>query len=326
MVKKITYYCITAMAVLVFWGILTLGAGLYLSEAAEELFVAAALFGYPAAACIRNTAKTAADCLDPETETEENLFAWLCGETVLRGKEPGEKRTVILNLLSKLGQMSFLGCLICAFLADEAELLRGVMIVAAGVMLFCLAMFLWILGARFVRKQRMEAEELRKDQELSGFTIDRARRKAFLALPGTLLGADLFLCLAGIFEVVLMPMDAPAGLYQAGAAVRTLGILALLMLPFVLWYAAAEWYRSTMFVLEIGKGEYGQLKVEFWQYEGTGDEREKHRNKIDRLETLKKGSRYIRVVKTGHLWPVKIPRTAVREKELLDALDIMRIR
>gem|GEM_PF-7105417 len=323
-IKRITNYILSVLAILVVDGLVVYGFGIEARGWIQSLIIAVALLAYPAYRSIRGTVMVISDFMDESSETEENLFAYLCEEAA-PGIVAGRKNVIFfLNMISKFMQMCFIGCLAYSFAADDSRLFVRLMTITTLIMGLCLALLIRIPAVHFSKQREREAQELMTERENAGILIDDKRRRLFMQRPMRILIADILLSAAGILQMSLMPLDVPPMLYHVGAVVRTAGILAMICLPGCIYYYFREHYRSTSFVVEIGKGEYGQIKVEFWQYEGSGDDREKKRNKIDRVESLTVSSRYIKILKIGQLWPVKIPRTTTREFELLDTLELMR--
>ena len=327
LLKHVSFYLLTVLVLLLFYGIAALGLGIEPAGRLQNFCVVGIFLAYPTVRLLYRTIMDMVEYLDPDREYfNENIFARIWEESAPGTVKGKRNRKFIVNMLIRLVEICMLASLAYSFIVDDTEFFKGLAAVTVILSALVLLAVIRLAAREFISQRRREGEELSAERIKAGFPLDPVRRRRFMKRPGGLLAADVFLAVCGILEMALMPVDVASWLYHTGAFVRTLGILALLLMPAAIYFFVREWYRSYMFTVEIGKGEYGQIKVEFWQYEGSGDNRVKTRNKIDRLEVLTVSARYIRIVKVGNLWPVKIPRTMSRhrEKELLDTLEIMR--
>ena len=294
----------------------------------DNMFMAVIFFAYPIYRVVRSTIDAVWVFFD-KTPLDSKQQKFVGAFHVLTANFWQNKmyRAFAINMLLKFLQLTALISMVYAFISNDFRVLKPVVVVAAVVgLLFALTL---------VRSQKFEYEarnneQLQKLEKIrqtpGGMSINSERIKVFMNFPRMAFIIDLIIVIIGIF-ISFIASKIPFSITSSVIFdIKIIGLLAGIFLPFTGIYLFYQNWRSRMYTLRLGKGDYGQEKIEFFIYSGSGDEMEDTRYIIDRVESFEVGSRYIKVQKPALMKTVKIPRTMSIEEErkLLELIARMR--
>ena len=295
----------------------------------DNIFMAVIFFAYPIYRVVRSTIATVVIFFDKTSQESEGerKFAGVFHVLMTNFWENKIHRAFAINILLKFLQLTALISMIYAFISNDFRVLKPVAILSAIVGLaFTLA---------FVRTQKFEyelrnGEQLKKLEALrqapGGMSISQDRRKAFMNFPRISFIINLIVVAAGLL-IAFITSKIPFSITSPFLFdIKIIGVLATRILPFTGIYLFYQNLGSHMYTLRLGKGDYGQEKIEFFTYSGSGDEMQDTRYIIDRVETFEIGSRYIKLLKPAAIKYIRIPRTMSFDEErvLLEMIRRMR--
>lgn len=319
LLKRTVNYILSVLAMMAVYGIFIIGFNLRLGELAHSIAFSVMLFAYPFYRIIRSTVVVIVDYYE-----HDEVHVELAMRKFIPGFLFGNKKRVFrLNMYSKFIQIFIIGSMIYAFAMNDYNILK--MAIAVICIIFMAVMYILIKypAVEYVNNRRQEDIQLMRKQIKTGFPPESKKLKNFMKLPSSILGVNIIMILIAFLLIILNPAPNNLLIYYFLMVIKTICGISLLFLPGTSLFYIAEKARSRNYTIEIGKGEYGQIKVEFYKFEGYGDGRKETRNKIDRIETMDLGSRYIYILRASQFKHIKIPRTFKNEELMLKTLRNM---
>ncbi|MCI8285710.1 MAG: hypothetical protein HFE90_10730 [Firmicutes bacterium] len=319
LLKRTINYILSVLAMMAVYGIFTIGFNLRLGELVHSIAFSIMLFAYPFYRIIRSTVTVIVDYYE-----NDEVHAELVMKKFIPGFLFGNKKRIFrLNMYSKFIQIFIIGSMIYAFAMNDYNILK--MAIAVICIIFMALMYILIKypAVEYVNKRRQEDIQLMKKQVKTGFPPEQKKLKSFMKLPSSVLGANIIMVIIAFLLIILNPAPNNLLIYYFLMVIKTICGISLLFLPGSALFYSAEKARSRNYTIEIGKGEYGQVKVEFYKFEGYGDDRKEIRNKIDRIQVMDLGSRYIYILRMSQFKYIKIPRTFKNEELMLETMRIM---